>query len=123
MQSNDEARKTDIKLLDTKTELYNKVNDLKGLEMKLLEADAGRRQMEQKNTNLELQNHSLDSQNRQKDVRINQLEQEALGTNSEMNLLKNTINKKDEEINTFIQESFDIGIKKIAIKNFQVISV
>ena len=84
----DEGRKTDVKLLDTKTELYNKINELKSLEIKHLEIDSVRRQLEQKNTQLELQVHNLEAQVRTKDVRINQLEQEALSTASEMNLLK-----------------------------------
>ena len=84
----DEGRKTDVKLLDTKTELYNKINELKGLEIKQLETDSAKRQLEQKCTQLELQVHNLEAQVRTKDVRINQLEQEALSTGSEMNLLK-----------------------------------
>ena len=111
MASADEGRKNDVKLLDAKTEYYNKVNELKNAELKLVEVESLRRQLEQKTTSLELQVHHLESQNRQKDVRINQLEQEALSTGAEMNLLKNGITKKDEEINNFIQESFDIGAK------------
>merc|ERR1711871_813835 len=116
MSAADDGRKNDIKLLDTKTELYNKINELKALEIKLLETDSVKRQMEQKTTQMELNVHNLESQNRQKDVRINQLEQEALSMNSELNLLKNTVGKKDEEINTFIQESFDIGARFDQIK-------
>lgn len=112
----DEGRKNDVKLLDAKTEYYNKVNELKSAEIKLVETESHRRQLEQKCTSLELQVHHLESQTRQKDVRINQLEQEALSTSSEMNLLKNGISKKDEEINTFIQESFEIGAKFDALR-------
>ena len=116
MSAADDGRKNDIKLLDTKTELYNKINELKALEIKLLETDSVKRQMEQKTTQLELNVHNFESQIRQKDVRINQLEQEALSTQSELNLLKNTVGKKDEEINTFIQESFEIGARFDQIK-------
>jgi len=112
----DEGRKNDVKLLDAKTEYYNKVNELKSAELKLVETESHRRQLEQKCTSLELQVHHLESQNRQKDVRINQLEQEALSASSEMNLLKNGVAKKDEEINSFIQESFEIGAKFDALR-------